>query len=424
MQREKAQVEKTPVMANLLSNAKNSIDYLTFACYLLFLLTLEKDEISGFIFWLYFRSKGDRKEFEVSQAKLIELANLLGKSKKEHEKKALKRQIKALEKMTKSIDPAYFKRGKFHLLDLKCGQPFTRPLINVQNEIKKAMLSNAAWMRISKNVHDVMQNLLPAKKRLVDPKNTMTYTHYKNTGDRKRARKELAPYVKLLSEFSVYLSSDDDTLVVQKTSIFSCLFGWMFKSREKKRIVPTKTWTENEEERKEDQMHVHKEKPKIDHLDLTAMTYRYRRQMRLPIHDVYEAADQRRDAAEELILKCEEDVLSGDELAAKMRRDDGSDNDSIGDDVDDEELNAMMEQFEVKLDENGEIVLDEDGQPVLIPKETSDEGDMDENENDGESADAIEEAGVDIKNESNAESQGESIPIEMPNEDGGGKQSG
>ncbi len=139
-------------MADLLSNAKNSIDNLTFACYLLFLLTLEKDEISGFIFWLYFRSKGNKKEFEVSQTKLIELANLLGKSKKEHEKKALKKRIKALEKLTKTVDPAYFKRGKFHLLDLKCGQPFSKPLIDVQKEIKSSMLTDAAWKRISKNV--------------------------------------------------------------------------------------------------------------------------------------------------------------------------------------------------------------------------------------------------------------------------------
>ena len=85
LQREKTNVEKTPVIANLLSDAKNSIDYLTFTCYLLFLLTLEKDEISGFIFWLYFRSKGDRKEFEVSQTKLVDLAHLLGKSKKAKE---------------------------------------------------------------------------------------------------------------------------------------------------------------------------------------------------------------------------------------------------------------------------------------------------------------------------------------------------
>ena len=320
-------------MADLLSNAKNSIDNLTFACYLLFLLTLEKDEISGFIFWLYFRSKGNKKEFEVSQTKLIELANLLGKSKKEHEKKALKKRIKALEKLTKTVDPAYFKRGKFHLLDLKCGQPFSKPLIDVQKEIKSSMLTDAAWKRISKNVHDVLQDLLPAKKRMVDPKNTMTLSHYKDTGDRKRARKELAPYVKLLSEFSEYLTSDDDTLVVKKTSMLSSLFGWIFKSRDRnKKIVPTATdlatgtpvYKEDGEEGKDDRAHVHIERPKIDHLDLTAMTYRYRRQLRLPINDVYDTADQRRDIAEELLVQCEEEVLSGDELLAKMKVDDNA----------------------------------------------------------------------------------------------------
>ena len=67
MRREKEHIEKTPIMADLLSDAKNTIDNLTFACYVLLLMTLEKDEISGYIFWLYFRSKGDKKEFEVSQ---------------------------------------------------------------------------------------------------------------------------------------------------------------------------------------------------------------------------------------------------------------------------------------------------------------------------------------------------------------------
>merc|ERR1711991_600847 len=107
-----------------------------------------------------------------------------------------------------------------------------------------------------------MRDFLPAKRRMVDPKNTLTYTHYKNTGDRKRARKELAPYVKLLTEFSTYLTSDDDTLVVQRTSMFSFLFGWMFKSN--KKVVPatdTSGTTTMEDRQEDDQIPIPKEKP-------------------------------------------------------------------------------------------------------------------------------------------------------------------
>ena len=107
--------------------------------------------------------------------------------------------------------------------------------------------------------------------------------------------------------------------------------------------------------------------------------------------DVYETADKRRDIAEELILQCEEDVLSGDEIAAKFKAEslDDSDNESLADDVDDEELSAMMEQFDIKLDENGEIVHDEDGQPVLVRKEPSeDRSDGSKKENEEENIEA------------------------------------
>ena len=409
IQREKDQVDKTPVMTNLLSDAKNSVDHLTFACYLLFFMTLESDEISGFVFWLYFRSKGAKKEFEVNQTRLIELAQLLGKSKKDYEKKMLKKRIKALEKLTKTIDPATFKRGKFHLLDLKCGQPFSKPIMDIHKEIKSKFMSTVIWQRVSKCIHTTLQDLLPAKKRLIDPKNTLTYTHYKNTGERKRARKELAPYVKLISEFSTYLISDDDTLNVKKTSIFSFLFGWIWKLGGEKKVTPTITTNESvdgkdgDEESKnqnENQKHVYNKKPKIDHLDLTAMTYRYRKQMKLPIDVVYDDADQKREMAEELLLQCEEDVLSGDEIlakaAARIRKHagDDSDDDSYGDDIDDDELNDMMSQFDVKLDEHGEVVLDEDGQPVLVRKESiNDENDgTGDGDGDGDAATADSDA--------------------------------
>ena len=78
--------------------------------------------------------------------------------------------------MTKTIDPATFKRGKFHLLDLKCGQPFSKPIRDIHKEIKSKFMSTVIWQRVSKCIHTTFQDLLPAKKRMIDPKNTLTYT--------------------------------------------------------------------------------------------------------------------------------------------------------------------------------------------------------------------------------------------------------
>ena len=226
LKRESQGNSKRRVMTEILANARVSVDQLTFSCFLVFFMSLQTDEISAFVFWLFFASRGDKKEDQVNQSKLMDLAQALGKSKSEKDRNILKRRLKAVEKLSTALDPSTFKKGKFYLLDVKSGGPFSKPVLSLQNEIKRLLLSEQIWKRIAASVNIVRTESLPAKMRMIDTKSTVLVTHYKNIGERKKTRKDIASFVKIFQEFSVYILTDDDTVV--SSNLLPC-YWYTFK---------------------------------------------------------------------------------------------------------------------------------------------------------------------------------------------------
>lgn len=302
-------------------NTEANPDLLIFTCFLLFFLTLEKSLLSDFTYWIYFGndSKRGTKEAEVSPEKLKELVNLFGKSKVEKEKKLLKKRLEHMETSTKGLDPERFKRKQFHILDVKCNMPFSAPLFALQREIKASMLPKGTkvWKVMSKCVRSVNNDIELAKQRLVDKKEKRV-EHHKETGDRKAARKGLAPFVKLYQDYLQSLTIEDEGSLGQGKSILTALFEIAFGSSKKvSPEVDAKVKDDSRRLGREDEREEAKRSDQetvVDTLDLQSMTHIYRKQLKFPVEKAFRDAADRKEVARQLIAECEDEVLSADQI--------------------------------------------------------------------------------------------------------------
>lgn len=162
--------------------------------------------------------------------------------------------------------------------------PFSAPLFALQREIKASMLPKGTkvWKVMNKCVRSVNNDIELAKQRLVDKKEKRV-EHHKETGDRKAARKGLAPFVKLYQDYLQSLTIEDEGSLGQGKSILTALFGIAFGSSKKvSPEVDAKVKDDSRRLGREDEREEAKRSDQetvVDTLDLQSMTHIYRKQL-------------------------------------------------------------------------------------------------------------------------------------------------
>ena len=100
--------------------------------------------------------------------------------------------------------------------------------------------------------------------------------HFRETGERKAARKALAPFVKLYQEFLLCMSSDDDGSLKGSRGIFGALLNIFFGNDKKISPEEVKVVTTEGEEEPAD---LPEKETVVDTLDLQSMTHLYRKKL-------------------------------------------------------------------------------------------------------------------------------------------------
>jgi hypothetical protein len=168
---------------------------------------------------------------------------------------------------------------------VKCNKPFSEPLFALQCEIKASMLPKGAkvWNMMNKCVHSVNNDIELAKQRMVDKKDKRV-EHHKELGDRKAARKGLAPFVKLYQDYLQSLTMEDEGSLGQGKSILATLFEMTFGGN--KKVSPEvdikakdKSRRTGREEEGEEVMKRSDQETVVNTLDLQSMTHMYRKQL-------------------------------------------------------------------------------------------------------------------------------------------------
>jgi hypothetical protein len=380
--------------------ANHKIDILPFLCFILFFMSINETEMSEFSFFLFFsghvstdgKHGGHKHDHDVNPDRLKRLISKLGKSRVPSEKNALSERLKLFKaKVDPQIDSRTFKRVQFHSLDVNCRGPYSRPLIYLQRELKKNFASKAVWDRIQSCIAVVRLDWKSAISRMVERRYVDRVEHFKNTGDRKRARKELAPFVKIFQDFAVYMRDDDDTSNQTRPRGFLSSLVGLFASRQEK-ISP------------EDEKTVVVVATAVNTNDMEAMTHIYRKQLRWTMDKVFDHTDTNRQAAEIELALCDEEVLSADDIIRQhlgeteshytepSKENDVDDFDEFGEDDfpvegnehnENDDLEMSREEFElVEGNGNENVVVDDEEKQLLLGEEIQKPSDISSEERD------------------------------------------
>ena len=282
------------------------------------------------------------------------------------------------------LDPTNFFRKQFRHLDIKCRNGFSKPIRNLQSELKNNILNKTILNNIKACVNKVKLDSFQAINRLVDI-NSSKSKSYRDMGDRKNSRKELAPFVKILNQYTLYILTDDDNIKIVKTSILSKIVNIFSLS---KKISPSAHQIEAVETKTNDTEYA----TEVDTYDLQSMTHLYRKQLKMPLNDAFDIAKYSRISAEELLKICESEVLSAESIIKSLQSinndhnlsEDGSnkaddDNGDNDDDDDDDDDGGGEEEKEVDEDQEGgekNVVMS-----ILDTEGKNDSGDLGVSEN-------------------------------------------
>ena len=191
-------------------------------------------------------------------------------------------------------------------------------------------------------VNKVKLDSFQAINRLVDI-NSSKLKSFRDMGDRKNSRKELAPFVKILNQYTLYLLTDDDSIKIVKTSLLSKIVNIFSLS---KKVSPSAHQIETVDTKPNDA----ESGNEIDTYDLQSMTHLYRKQLKMHLNDAFDIAKYSKISAEELLKICDSEVLSAETIMESLQNisdhnlsEDGS---KADDDAEEKEVDEDQERGE------------------------------------------------------------------------------
>lgn len=167
--------------------------YVQFLCFLLFFMTTTDKTLPRWLYWLWFYIHNKRP----SKVGLLKMASeIWPKQHKYREKYNL-----AVRVGVKVVD-AGFDAATFAIYNSKCAGAFTRPVLEMKNEIYKLLSGEGFWRRIGDSMSKALSDVGASMLRLEDRKLKGTPELHASKGDRKQTRKEIRRFLNRYFHFT------------------------------------------------------------------------------------------------------------------------------------------------------------------------------------------------------------------------------
>jgi len=175
-------------------------EYFVFLGFLFFIVSItDREELSRLVYWMwYVRS---RSKTHPTLDTLVDVIPVIWGKKPAHKKLAAKLALK-VKKGSKRLDMDEFDAAKFHILDFSTKGAWTKPIKQMQEEIKWRFAKPMVWYRIVEKVHNTFKTDIDvALDRLDCPRRKKGTKAYGDKGERRAVRQYVRKYLKIIKNF-------------------------------------------------------------------------------------------------------------------------------------------------------------------------------------------------------------------------------